>query len=104
MKKYIQIQSTFENREDAALMATALLDARLVACCRINEIECFYDWKGERCEGKEFLLTTNTKADLYEECEKFIKARHPYETPLIVAVKVKYGNKEYEAWIDGNVK
>ena len=104
MKKYIQIQTTFENKAEAEKLAGMMLDARLISCGQISEIESHYNWDGKRCKSKEFLLTMKTRATLYKECEKFIKADHPYECPQIVAIEIVSGSDSYLSWINENTK
>ena len=101
--KYIQIQSTFEKRDDASKMATGLLDAKLAACCRVSEMQTHYDWKGKRESNQEFLLTATTKAKLFKKCEALIAQSHPYETPAIMAIGITHANKSYANWVKQNL-
>ena len=101
-KKYIQIQTTFEKREDASRLAEIILDAKLVSCGQISEIDSIYNFEGKRFNNKEYLLMMKTKAELYDECEKFIKKHHPYKVPQIIAAEIKFGNSEYFDWINEN--
>ena len=104
MRNYIQIQTTFESKADAEKIAAAMLDAGLVACGQISEIESRYNWDGKRCKGKEFLLKMKTRAALYGECEKFIKTKHPYKCPQIIAIEIAFISNDYAAWIGENTK
>ena len=102
--KYIQIQTTFKTRDEAIKFSSIILDQRLVADGQISEIESTYNFEGKRYIHKEYLLTMKTRAELYGECEKFIKQHHSYKVPQIVATELKYGNKDYFDWIDENTK
>jgi len=99
---YIQIQTTFENAGDAKKMVSLMLDAKLVACGQVGEIESLYNWDGKSCKNKEFLLTMKTRTELYENCEKFIKANHPYKVPQIIAVPIVNGSQDYLDWVCEN--
>ena len=104
MKKYIQIETTFESREEAVKLAGLILDAGLVADGQISEINSVFNFENKQYNRKEFLLSMKTKTELYKECEKFIKKNHSFKVPQIVATQLSYGSKEYFDWIDDNVK
>jgi len=102
--KYIQIQTTFNKREEAVKFAELILDVQIVACGQISEIESFYNFEGKRCHDKEYRLSIKTRTALYNECEAFIKAHHPYKVPQIIAVQIIAGSLDYLDWIDENTK
>jgi len=101
---FIQIQTTFDNRDEAVAMANALLDAGLVSCGQISEVESVYNWEGKRCDTNEYLLTLKTRKGLYNECEKFIAARHSYKVPQIIALDIATGSADYLKWIEDSTK
>jgi len=103
MEKYIQIESTFACKEEAGKIAELMLDAKLTACAKISLIDSFYHWKCKKCESEEFLLTLITKTELYGKCEEFIKANHPYETPMILATKISHGSQDYFDWVENSL-
>ena len=80
-------------------MANGLLDARFVSCGQISGIESIFEWEGERRGVKEWLLTVKTDKRLYGECEAFIKKRHSYKVPQIIAVDVVCASGEYAEWV-----
>ena len=81
-------------------MAQNMLNAKLIACGQITEIESIYTWENKLTQAKEFLLTMKTRTQLYDKCELFIKQNHPYKTPQIVATPITHGSAEYFNWID----
>ena len=101
-KNYIQMQTTFENREEAVKLSALILDAGLVADGQISEIVSYYNWEGKRVESKEYLLTMKTQARLFSLCEAFIKKNHSYKVPQIVATKIELGSRDYLKWINEN--
>ena len=101
-RKYIKIETTFEKREEAAKLAELILDAKLAGCAQIVEIGSVYNWEGKRCRDKEYLLTLKTRAELFSECEAFIKKHHSYKVPQIIATEIVFGSKDYFDWIDKN--
>ena len=102
--KFIEIKTTFEKHEDAKHFAAKILDAGLVACTKIEEVESRYKFEGSWCEHKEWQLCMTTKRGLMKKCEQFIKANHPYKVPQIVATPIVYASKDYAKWINENMK
>lgn len=103
MSEYLEVVTTFETVGDAEVMAGAIIDQKLGACCSIVKIESVYRWKGDVQFEHEFQLTIKTKASLYEKLEKYIIENHPYEIPQIIAVPVINGSKEYIKWLEDQV-
>ena len=101
---YIQIQTTFESQDDAEKLAELMLDARLVSCGQISEIKSVYNFGSKRYNHKEYLLTMKTRADLFLECEAFIRKNHSYKVPQIIATKIEFGSRDYLYWIYEHTK
>ncbi len=102
--KYCIISTTFNDRKKAKKLIKKLLTGKLAACIQIHEIESFYGWKNKRCNEKEFSLSIKTASHLYKEVEMCILENNPYETPEIIMVPIKKGNKDYLKWINDSVK
>lgn len=100
--KFIEITTTFVNKEEAEKMAKILLEEKLVSCAQISEIDSLYHWKGKLEKEHEFMLTLKSKARLYKQIENIIKKNHSYEVPQIVVLLIKNGSKEYLEWIKEN--
>jgi periplasmic divalent cation tolerance protein len=97
---YIIVRTTFDSLREAEQTALLLVENKLAACCQLQEIKSVYRWKGELFNEKEFLLSAKTRAEKYIEIEEFIRARHSYDVPEIVAVPLTDGLIEYLNWID----
>lgn len=104
MNKYIMINTTFENKEEANRIIKLLLEKRLVSCCQLSNIESSYHWKGKIEHTEELLLQMKSKKELYEEIEKTIIENHSYETPQIIAYDIVNGYKGYLDWIEEETK
>lgn len=102
--KYIEVITTFEIQKEAEKMAQAILEAKLGACCSIEEIESLYRWRGKIEKEKEFQLTIKTKANLYKKLEGFIKENHSYETPQIISIPILGGSSNYLDWLNKETK
>ena len=86
-------------------LARAALAARLVACANlIPRIESHYWWQGKIEAGAEVLLVMKTTAARLAALEKLIVARHPYDTPEIVVLPNRRGNRRYLDWVQESVE
>ena len=90
--------STHKTKKLAKDLAKKILLKKLASCVQIKKISSLYLWKGELCEEGEFGLSIKTKKALYKKLEKFIKKNHSYETPQIIAFKVKKAEENYSSW------
>jgi periplasmic divalent cation tolerance protein len=85
--------------EAARALASALLDARLIACANIGPtVESHYTWDGARRVEGEIQLWLKTRPDLQDRVMAEIARLHPYDCPLIAADKVTV-NAGYAAWV-----
>lgn len=88
----------------ARALAKALVDARLAACVSLGApVESLYHWRGATETASEIALSIKTRADRFDAVAAFIRSRHPYELPEIVAVPLSAGLPAYLAWIDASV-
>jgi periplasmic divalent cation tolerance protein len=101
LNDYIQVFTTVENREDAARIASAVVNRRVAACAQIvGPIRSTYWWKGKVEEAGEWLVMMKTRQGLFPALEKEIKSIHPYEVPEIIALPIVAGAKSYLEWIE----
>ncbi len=91
--------TTVAGKEQAEKMATAVLEARLVACVQIQEITSYYWWDGKINRDAEQLLYLKTTARHYAALEAAIIANHPYDTPEILQVPIERGFEKYLNWM-----
>ena len=101
---YCMIHTTTGNKADAERIATALLEARLVACAQQSSIESHYRWNGRIVRDEEILLQLKTKTVHFDAISALIKALHSYETAEIVMLPIIDASADYLAWIDKEVK
>ena len=66
---------------------------------QIQPIESHYAWQGRQEQASEWQLSIKTRSALYDELERFIRARHHYETPQLLCTPVLAGQADYLAWI-----
>lgn len=97
---YSMIKITVATRAAARDIARALVDARLAASVNlIPEIASVYRWDGAVREATETLLLAKTRTALVGQVSDFVKARHSYRCPCILAVPIGGGNPDYLDWI-----
>ena len=85
---------------DVAPLALDLVNARLAACVNVIEkIHSFYRWKGAVEEEDEQLLIIKTVEEKIEALRDALFARHPYEVPEFVVVRIDSLSDAYRAWL-----
>jgi periplasmic divalent cation tolerance protein len=89
----------------AESLAEGAVEARLAACANvISGVVSIYRWKGRVHRDAESLLLFKTSASKLKALERWVKERHPYETPEFVALPVSAGSKEYLGWLTAAVR
>lgn len=97
---YCLIYMTAETEAEAIALGRALVEARLAACANVlpGMIPIFW-WEGEVREGSEAVLIAKTRRELVERVTTFVKERHSYDCPCIVALPIEAGNPAFLTWI-----
>ena len=96
---------TAPNLKTARSLAKAALSARLIACANlIPKIESHYWWRGKMESGAETLLVLKTTKAQLAPLEKFIAARHPYETPEFLTLPLNAGSRKYLDWLAASLR
>lgn len=85
-------------------MAKLLVEQNLAACVQMMEgVQSVYRWEGRICEEQEILLSAKTIASKWLEISTFIKDKHPYEMPEILAFSPEQYDQQYSQWIQSEV-
>lgn len=95
----VVVLTTADSREAAERLARQIVDARLGACAQALPIQSVFRWNGAVQEESEVLLLIKTRAALFDRLEAFIRERHSYETPEIIALPIVAGSQQYQDWI-----
>ena len=97
---YSLIYITAADAEEAKALGRALVEARLAACANVlpGTVPIFW-WEGEVQEGSEAALIAKTRAPLVDKVIEFVKERHSYECPCVVALPIEKGNPAFLEWI-----
>lgn len=89
---------------DARTLARALVEARVAACVNIiPAVQSVYRWENAVAEDGEQLLLIKTTATRLEELREALFARHPYEVPELVVLRIDEMSGPYSAWLTASV-
>lgn len=92
--------TTLPDADIAGELARGLVEAGLAACVNVlAPCRSVYRWQGAVREDGEVPLFIKTTAELYPALETYLRNRHPYELPEIVALDVVAGLPDYLRWI-----
>lgn len=98
--EFVAVLVTAPDLKTARKLARAALAARLIACANLMpRVESHYWWEGKIAAAKEVMLLMKTTAARLAALEKLIVARHPYDTPELVALPIARGNRRYLDWV-----
>jgi len=95
------VVTTVDDEGVAAQLAHEAVEQRFVACVHILPPgRSVYLWKGQVEEAREYTLLLKTAAARYGALENWLAARHPYQTPEIIALPISAGLPDYLDWIE----
>lgn len=99
------VLTNLPDRIIAEALAKALVEDRLAACVNILQpCHSIYRWKGTVETVDEVPLLIKTTEARYAALEDAIRARHPYQTPELIALPVVTGLPAYLAWIEAETQ
>lgn len=93
------VTTALGTEDEADALAGALVEAGLAACVQVMHVRSFYRWEGEIKREPEWLLLIKTRSERFAEVEAFIRERHSYELPEILALPVGGGAPDYLRWL-----
>ena len=98
---YQVVIMTASTREEAEIIAEALVADGLAACVNIIEgIASVYRWKGETVRDKEVLMLAKTHRDRFKDIEKRVSELHSYDVPEIIAVDLAAAAEGYRGFLE----
>jgi len=101
MTEALIVFTTFANEADAARVARALVEERLVACANlVPGVRSIYRWKQGVQDEREVVVLMKTRKQDWTALLSRLHELHPYETPECVAVRIAAGAPKYMAWLD----
>ncbi len=103
------ILTTLPDAEIAGRLAREMVEARLAACVNVlSPCRSIYRWRdgsepGDRLESiqedGEIPLIIKTTVERYLALETFLREKHPYQLPEIIAIDVNDGLPDYLRWV-----
>jgi periplasmic divalent cation tolerance protein len=102
MEQPLLVYTTFPDEETALSVGRELVAGKLAACVNVLPgMKSVYAWKGEVERGDEVVAIVKTREALRGEVADALKARHPYETPIILFLAVSGGHSATLDWLFG---
>lgn len=100
MERPLLVYTTLPDTQTALAIGEALVRERLAACVNVLPgMKSVYAWKGAIERGQEVVAILKTRERLAEPLSAALKARHPYETPIILHLPVSGADPDTVAWI-----
>ncbi|MBX5454707.1 MAG: divalent-cation tolerance protein CutA [Acidobacteriia bacterium] len=98
---YALTMTTCASQEEAERLAEGVITRKLAGCVQILPATSVYEWKGEICKDKEYLLLIKGTQDALPELKAYLLSEHTYELPEIVTLEITGGHERYLAWLSG---
>ena len=98
----IAVLTTVDAKDDARVIAKALVERKLAACVQISAIESVYTWAGKVQESPEFRLLVKTTDERYPQVEAAIRELHTYDLPAILGSRMQHAYEPFAAWVAEN--
>lgn len=100
MEHPLLVYTTFPDAQTALTIGEALVREKLAACVNVLPgMASVYAWKGAIEHGQEAVAILKSREGLAEALSAALKARHPYETPIILHLPVAGADADTAAWI-----
>jgi periplasmic divalent cation tolerance protein len=97
----IEVWVNCPDEETASAIAEMALSERLSASANIYPpISSLYRWRGKIERAREIPLLLKTRKSLFDQLADRISALHPYDTPSIVGIDVRFAHGRYRAWVN----
>lgn len=94
---------TCKDKTEARKIAKALLDNRLIACCRMSPVESIYWWDDQINQDDEILLMMESVPGRFEDIQKVVADIHSYEQFVLSEVKVRRTSRGVLEWLHKTV-
>lgn len=102
MSEFVLLYSTWPDAQTAEAAGAAAVAERLAACANVlAPMRSIYWWQGAVEQAQETPMLFKTTRALAGPLKDFLVARHPYDTPAVVALDVveEASHAPFLAWI-----
>ena len=95
--------TTVAERADADRLASGAVALNLAVCVQIDgPIFSHYRWHGQDERSEEFRLMFKCLPSHLTALEKYVLAKHPYETPEWIVAQAHRVGEKYLSWAEAN--
>ena len=102
MEQPLLVYTTFPTAEIALAIGRELVAEKLAACVNVLPgMKSVYAWSGAIESGDEAVAIVKTRVGIRDLVADALKARHPYETPIILFLEVSGGHPATLDWLFG---
>lgn len=98
--QYIFMYVTFPVKKSVLNITEKLIEKKLVVCANINELDAIYFRNDRIYEEKEYGVFFKTREDKWKKAKKYILKKHPYETPVVLKLRIRDYNPGFKKWMD----
>lgn len=100
MADEIVIFITASSEDEAAKIASSLVQEHLVACVNIvPNVRSLFFWQGGTQDERESLLICKGRLSHMDRIIRRVKSLHSYTVPEIIALPIIAGSSEYLEWV-----
>ncbi len=100
MERPLLVYTTFPDQASALNIGEALVRERLAACVNVLPgMQSVYAWKGAVERANEVVAILKSREGLKDALFAAVKARHPYDTPILLTLPVDGADPDTAAWI-----
>lgn len=96
MRTLTVIQTTLDNQTNVDKLVNGLLEAKLVACAQVSNIQSSYWWKGEIENVPEFSILFKLPFENKNRVIEFIEKNHTYDVPEVIIEDKKSTERYFE--------
>ena len=99
----LSVTTTVGSREQAQVLARALVERRLAACVQVEPgVQSLYRWQGKVCDDPEVRLVIKTLPGCEAALQALFKSHHPYELPQFLCSRMA-ASAGYAEWVRNEV-
>ena len=96
----IIVYTTCKDEAEARMIASALLEEKLIACANLFACRSLYRWRGEARDEPECAMIMKTRAEHWPRVRERIAEMHSYDLPCIERIEAEAG-ADFERWVRG---
>jgi periplasmic divalent cation tolerance protein len=94
------VLTTLPTADAAAILARALVEERLAACCNLlPAVRSIYRWKDGIEDGGEVLVLIKTRQEQLDRLQARLLELHPYELPEFLVLSAERVYAGYYEWL-----